>query len=87
MPQNIQQELQTMMDVASLFGLAASLYVNFEKSKLIPLKYSAWHAHFWRGEILHPHHIIRLLGYPIAWIVTKNQLRWIFDKLHAKLQY
>ena len=46
MPQNTQQELQTLMDALSLFGLATGLYVNFEKSKLIPLKYSAWHAHF-----------------------------------------
>ena len=33
MPQNTTQELKTLMDALSLFGLAAGLDVNFEKSK------------------------------------------------------
>ena len=37
MPKNNQQELQILMDSLALFGLAAHLHVNFEKSKLIAL--------------------------------------------------
>lgn len=52
MPQNTPQELKTLMDALSLFGLAAGLHVNFQESKLIHLKSSDWHALLWPGEIL-----------------------------------
>ena len=76
------------MDSLSLYGLAASLHVNFEKSKLIALKQANWHALLWQGEILDSHAVVKRLGYPIGWRVTKKQqLKWVFDKLHDKLHY
>ena len=71
------------MDALSLIGLATGVYVNFEKSKLIPLKSQNWHAILWSREILDPHVLIKHLGYPIGWLVTqKQQLKWILDKLN-----
>ena len=38
MPQNSLRELRMLMATLSLYGLAAGLHVNFDKSKLLPLK-------------------------------------------------
>ena len=76
------------MDYLSLYELATSLHVNFEKSKLIALKQTDWHAIFWPREILDSQAVVRHPGYPIRWTVTrKQQLKWVFDKLHDKLHY
>ena len=86
MPQNNQRELQLLMDSLSLYGLATGLHVNFEKSKLIALKQTDWHAIFWPGEILDSQAVVKHLGYPTGWTVTmKQQVKWVFDKLHDKL--
>ena len=66
MPQNSQQELQLLMNSLSLFGLAAGLHVNFEKSKLIDLKNTDWHGILWPREIVDSHAVVKHLKYPIG---------------------
>lgn len=64
----------------SLYGLAAGLHVNFDKSKFFPLKQCDWHALLWPDQIVHS---VRHLGYPIEWRITRKQhLKWICEKLH-----
>lgn len=66
MIKNTQQDLRILMDPFALFGNAAGLMVNFEKSKLIPLKSYDWHALLWPGDIVQCHEVVHHLGYPIG---------------------
>lgn len=61
MPQNSPQELCLLMDSLSAYALAAGLHVNFDKSKLIPLKHCDWHMLLRLGQILNSKDIVRHL--------------------------
>ena len=47
-----------------------------------------WHSILWLGQVVHSRDVVKHLGYPIGWHITrKQQLKWIFQRLQHKLEY